>query len=106
MGCSRWFIFLRSHPIYVTKADLKQAMMTGHRATVFKQFNFNRNRSRKMKQRISLQFAALLMLMVSLPLAANVTGLPDFTELVEKTGPAVVNIRVTQFGTRGPRSSM
>lgn len=59
-----------------------------------------------MKQRISLQFAALLMLMVSLPLAAKVTGLPDFTELVEKTGPAVVNIRVTQFGTRGPRSSM
>ncbi len=29
---------------------------------------------------------------------ARVTGLPDFTELVEEVGPAVVNIRVTQFG--------
>jgi serine protease Do len=57
-----------------------------------------------MKRRIKLQIAALVMLVVSLPVAAKVTGLPDFTELVEKTGPAVVNIRVTQFGTRGPRS--
>lgn len=31
---------------------------------------------------------------------ARVTGLPDFTELVEKAGPAVVNIQVTQFGER------
>lgn len=31
---------------------------------------------------------------------AAVSGLPDFTELVEKAGPAVVNIRVTQFGER------
>jgi len=53
-----------------------------------------------MKQRITLQFAALLMLLMSVPLAARVTGLPDFTELVEKAGPAVVNIRVTQFGNR------
>lgn len=28
--------------------------------------------------------------------AASVAGLPDFTELVEKTGPAVVNIRTTE----------
>ena len=28
--------------------------------------------------------------------AAAVAGLPDFTELVEKTGPAVVNIRTTE----------
>jgi serine protease Do len=28
--------------------------------------------------------------------ASAVTGLPDFTELVEKTGPAVVNIRTTE----------
>ncbi len=55
-----------------------------------------------MKQKVTLQFAVLLMLFMSLPLAAKVTGLPDFTELVEKAGPAVVNIRVTQFGTRGP----
>ena len=31
---------------------------------------------------------------------ARVTGLPDFTGLVEETGPAVVNIRVTQYGER------
>lgn len=53
-----------------------------------------------MKQRITVQFAALTMLLMSLPLAAKINGLPDFTELVEKAGPAVVNIRVTQFGTR------
>jgi serine protease Do len=57
-----------------------------------------------MKQRITLQFVALLMLFISLPLLAKVGGLPDFTELVEKAGPAVVNIRVTQFGNRNPSS--
>jgi len=31
---------------------------------------------------------------------ARVSGLPDFTELVEETGPAVVNIQVTQYGER------
>jgi serine protease Do len=31
---------------------------------------------------------------------AFVSGLPDFTGLVEVTGPAVVNIQVTQFGDR------
>jgi serine protease Do len=31
---------------------------------------------------------------------ARVTGLPDFTGLVEESVPAVVNIRVTQFGDR------
>ena len=35
--------------------------------------------------------------------AARVTGLPDFTTLVEKAGPAVVNIRVTTFGERAQR---
>jgi len=57
-----------------------------------------------MKQRITLQFVVLLMLFTSLPLVAKVSGLPDFTELVEKAGPAVVNIRVTQFGTRNQRT--
>ncbi len=57
-----------------------------------------------MKQRISLQFAALLLLLLSVPALAKVTGLPDFTGLVEKAGPAVVNIRVTQFGTRNPHA--
>ena len=58
-----------------------------------------------MKQKFTLQFAMLALLFMSMPLFAKVTGLPDFTELVEKAGPAVVNIRVTKFGTRGPRSS-
>jgi len=54
-----------------------------------------------MKQKVTLHFMVLLMLFLTLPVAAKVTGLPDFTELVEKTGPAVVNIQVTKFGTRG-----
>jgi serine protease Do len=54
-----------------------------------------------MKQVITVRFAALIMLFFSLPLAAKVSGLPDFTELVDKAAPAVVNIRVTQFGNRG-----
>ena len=58
-----------------------------------------------MNYRVTLKFAALLMLFLSMPVAAKVTGLPDFTELVEIAGPAVVNIRVTKFGTRGQRSS-
>lgn len=35
----------------------------------------------------------------------RVTGLPDFTGLVESAGPAVVNIRVTQFGNRARRGN-
>lgn len=58
-----------------------------------------------MKQRITLSISAMLMLLMSFPLIAKVSGLPDFTELVEKAGPAVVNIRVTQFGTRKPQAS-
>lgn len=34
------------------------------------------------------------------PGAARVTGLPDFSSLMEQAGPAVVNIQVTQFGER------
>ncbi len=37
------------------------------------------------------------------PAAARAQGLPDFTELVEKVGPAVVNIRTTERG-RAARS--
>jgi len=58
-----------------------------------------------MKQKFTLQFVMLAMLFMSMPLFAKVTGLPDFTELVEKAGPAVVNIRVTKFGTRNSRPS-
>ena len=35
---------------------------------------------------------------------ARVTGLPDFTGLVEDAGPAVVNIQVTKFGERAQDS--
>jgi serine protease Do len=41
----------------------------------------------------------------ALPVRAQVTGLPDFTSLVESAGPAVVNIRVTQFGNRARSGS-
>jgi len=58
-----------------------------------------------MKLKMTLNFAVLLMLFMALPAMAKVSGLPDFTELVDKTAPAVVNIRVTKFGTRAPRSS-
>jgi len=58
-----------------------------------------------MKEKVSLKFALLLMLFMSLPVVAKVSGLPDFTELVEKAGPAVVNIHVTQFGTRSPKAA-
>lgn len=36
----------------------------------------------------------------SLEAREKVTGLPDFTDLVGDAGPAVVNIRVTEFGER------
>lgn len=59
-----------------------------------------------MKFRIPQYLSVLLFLLLSLPAVAKATDLPDFTELVEKTGPAVVNIRVTQFGTRKSRPSV
>jgi serine protease Do len=40
--------------------------------------------------------AALLLTVFSLLAQAQSRGLPDFTELVEKQGPAVVNISTTQ----------
>ena len=53
-------------------------------------------------------FAALALtlslLATAAPQPAKAQGLPDFTELVEKVGPAVVNIRTTERGrvARGP----
>ena len=52
-----------------------------------------------MKKRMVFK-AFLLLVFVAGAGEARVTGLPDFTELVEETAPAVVNIRVTQFGER------
>ena len=53
-----------------------------------------------MTRRITISFCAVLLLLTASPGFARVTGLPDFTSLVEETGPAVVNIQVTQFGER------
>ncbi len=58
-----------------------------------------------MKKGITVPLAVLLMFFTSLPLAAKVSGLPDFTGLVEKAAPAVVNIRVTQFGNQNPQAT-
>ena len=57
-----------------------------------------------MTRRIAISFCAVLLLLTANPGFARVTGLPDFTSLVEETGPAVVNIQVTQFGERASTS--
>ena len=53
-----------------------------------------------MTKRIVFAIAAMILVVVAGPVGARVTGLPDFTGLVEEAVPAVVNIRVTQFGDR------
>jgi serine protease Do len=47
-----------------------------------------------------MTLALALLLGIASPAVARVSGLPDFTELVEDSVPAVVNIQVTQFGNR------
>ncbi len=44
----------------------------------------------------ALSFAPALVGWLPTATAASVAGLPDFTDMVEKTGPAVVNIRTTE----------
>ena len=51
-----------------------------------------------MRKTFSVLMVMLLAAAIS-PVQAQVSGLPDFTHLVETAGPAVVNIRVTQFGS-------
>jgi len=53
--------------------------------------------------RISI-YSAVLLLMISLVSVANARDLPDFTNLVEKNGAAVVNISTTQK-IKHPRTS-
>lgn len=48
-------------------------------------------------------FVCLLFTLLPIGALAEVSGLPDFTELVEKQGPAVVNISTTQV-VRGGRA--
>jgi serine protease Do len=54
-------------------------------------------------RRILVSILLIVSVALSGPAFARLTGLPDFTGLVEDAGPAVVNIRVTQFGNRNGR---
>jgi len=47
-----------------------------------------------------LKYFVFMVVAFSVSAQARVTGLPDFTELVAKDSPGVVNIRVAQFGER------
>ena len=51
-------------------------------------------------KRLIFSICMLVFLASANTASARVSGLPDFTELVEQAGPAVVNIQVTQFGQR------
>lgn len=55
-----------------------------------------------MFRKVILSFC--LLLFVPLAGVAQVQGLPDFTELVEKQGPAVVNVSTTSAARNGPQS--
>ena len=54
-------------------------------------------------RRILVKLLVVVLVAASGSAFARVTGLPDFTGLVEEAAPAVVNIRVTQFGNRDGR---
>lgn len=53
-----------------------------------------------MTKRIFFAFTAIILISIAGTVSARVTGLPDFTGLVDDAVPAVVNIRVTQYGDR------
>ena len=53
-----------------------------------------------MTRRIMIGFCLLVLTAAANTGYARVTGLPDFTGLVEDAGPAVVNIQVIKFGER------
>jgi serine protease Do len=55
------------------------------------------------KRALNVFFLTVALAAVCSPVYARVTGLPDFTELMDSAGPAVVNIRVTQYGNRAGR---
>ncbi len=48
--------------------------------------------------------APLALLLLPVVAVAQVQGLPDFTELVEKQGPAVVNVSTTSTARSGPQA--
>jgi serine protease Do len=51
-------------------------------------------------KRIFFAITATILISIAGTVSARVTGLPDFTGLVDDAVPAVVNIRVTQYGDR------
>jgi serine protease Do len=51
-------------------------------------------------KRLNRTLTAVVLIFASSSALARVSGLPDFTGLVEEAVPAVVNIQVTQFGDR------
>lgn len=53
-----------------------------------------------MSKKFINSLTAVVFILVASTGFARVTGLPDFTGLVQESVPAVVNIRVTQFGDR------
>ncbi len=53
-----------------------------------------------MLKKALISICIVFFIMSAIPAMALVSGLPDFTVLVEDTGPAVVNIQVTKFGQR------
>ena len=53
-----------------------------------------------MTRRIMIGFCLLVLTATANTGLARITGLPDFTVLVEEAAPAVVNIQVTKFGER------
>ena len=53
-----------------------------------------------MTKRIFFAITATILISIAGTVSARVTGLPDFTGLVDDAVPAVVNIRVTQYGDR------
>ena len=61
---------------------------------------------RALRLAATLGLAALMLAggAVLAPAAAQARDMPDFVELVEKVGPAVVNIRTTERAPEGPRS--
>ena len=69
----------------------------------------NLSLNRSLGAALALMLAGTALTSVTLaarPVAAQTVALPDFTELVERVGPSVVNIRTTERASRGGRPDM
>jgi serine protease Do len=58
-------------------------------------------RSISLRQQVLIAWLLLLSVLVAWPPAVHAQALPDFTELVERVGPAVVNIRTLERARQG-----